>query len=127
MRAGSVAQALQEAGQHRLRLGLLDLCLPDGDGVELADSLRTQHADVPLILMTAYPLRLQEHPEMAGRFTHVLTKPLDLHRLRQAVDEALGERSPAGMLDPALPVPAPASDSLHLAPNRPTASRHTTK
>jgi cobalt-zinc-cadmium efflux system membrane fusion protein len=122
IRAGSVAQALQEAGQHPLRLALLDLCLPDGDGVELADSLRTQHADVPLILMTAYPLRLQEHPEMAGRFTHVLTKPLDLHRLRRAVDEALGERSPAGMSDPAPPVPAAAPDSPHPAPNVPAGS-----
>jgi membrane fusion protein, heavy metal efflux system len=105
IRAGSVAQALQEAGQRPLRLALLDLCLPDGDGVELADNLRSQHADVPLILMTAYPLRLQEHPEMAGRFTHVLTKPLDLHRLRRAVDEALGERPPVEVSDAVAPVP----------------------
>ncbi|HEV3236555.1 MAG TPA: response regulator, partial [Gemmataceae bacterium] len=116
IRAGSVAQALQEAEQHPLRLALLDLCLPDGDGVELADSLRSQHADVPLILMTAYPLRLQEHPEMAGKFTHVLTKPLDLHRLRGAVDEALGERSPAKLLHAAKPVPAAVSDAPHSEP-----------
>jgi hypothetical protein len=36
--------------------------------------------------MTAYPLRLREHPELAADFARVLTKPLDLAELRRAVE-----------------------------------------
>jgi CheY-like chemotaxis protein len=70
---------------------LIDLCLPDGDGLELARQLRRQHPDLTLILMTAYPLRLREHPERAGVFARVLIKPLDLTELRQAVESCIPE------------------------------------
>lgn len=88
-RAGSAGQALWMARQYRPQLALLDLCLPDGDGIELANRLRAEHPDLVLILMTAYPLRLREHPELGGPFARVLTKPLDLAELRGAVDECL--------------------------------------
>src|ERR1700736_3571581 len=54
--ANSMAQALEAARRQRPRLALLDLCLPDGDGVELARKLQAEYPDLPLILMTAYPL-----------------------------------------------------------------------
>jgi cobalt-zinc-cadmium efflux system membrane fusion protein len=91
LRASNAAQALQLADQQPPQLALVDLCLPDVDGVELAKSMRSNHADVPLILMTAYPLRLRDHPEMAGHFTRILTKPLNLQELRQAVDASMDE------------------------------------
>src|SRR5260370_40207506 len=53
----------------------------------------SSNADVRLILMTAYPLRLRDHPEMAGHFTRILTKPLNLQELRQAVDASMDESS----------------------------------
>jgi CheY-like chemotaxis protein len=56
--AGSVAQALERVREQRPALGLLDLRLPDGDGVDLARQLEQQVGRFPLILMTAYPLRL---------------------------------------------------------------------
>jgi cobalt-zinc-cadmium efflux system membrane fusion protein len=65
--------------------------LPDGDGIDLARQLKAAYPDLPMILMTAYPLRLREQPELAEHFTRVLTKPLNLQELRQAVDAALAE------------------------------------
>lgn len=88
-RAGSAGQALGMARQHRPRLALLDLCLPDGDGIELARQLRAEQPDLTLILMTAYPLRLREQPELGDAFARVLTKPLDLAELREAVGASL--------------------------------------
>ncbi len=95
--AGSVAQALERAHQQRPALGLIDLRLPDGDGVELARQLRQQVGRFPLILMTAYPLRLRDQPELAREFAHVLTKPLNLEELRRAIATSLGTttRTPA--------------------------------
>jgi cobalt-zinc-cadmium efflux system membrane fusion protein len=93
LQATNAAQALQLADKQDPQLALVDLCLPDIDGLELAKDLRSRHAKVPLILMTAYPMRLREHPEMANHFTRILTKPLNLQDLRQAVDSALGEET----------------------------------
>src|SRR5262249_48304807 len=76
--AASVDRALQLAADQVLALAMLDLCLPDGDGMELARKLRDSFPNLPLLLMTAYPLRLRDHPEMAGYFARVLTKPLNL-------------------------------------------------
>jgi cobalt-zinc-cadmium efflux system membrane fusion protein len=103
--ATTMAQALELARRHRPRLALLDLCLPDGDGTDLARELQAEYPDIPLILMTAYPLRLREHPELSERFTRVLTKPLNLQELRQAVDAALTEgAAPAPSRSRVLPV-----------------------
>jgi cobalt-zinc-cadmium efflux system membrane fusion protein len=108
LQAGTVAQARQMAREHRPQLGLLDLTLPDGDGVELAEQFEADGLHFPLILITAYPLRLREHPELSSRFVRVLTKPLNLQELRQAVDTALGGTTTA----PTAPVaPAPAVQS----------------
>jgi membrane fusion protein, heavy metal efflux system len=100
--AGSVAQALDLTREDKPQLGLLDLSLPDGDGMGLAMKLRAQGVDCPLILVTAYPLRLRDRPELRGSFTRILTKPLNLQDLRQAIDAALTEPAAA-----TAPTPAP--------------------
>ncbi len=97
--AGSVAQALELTREDRPQLGLLDLSLPDGDGMELATKLRGQGVECPLILVTAYPLRLRDRPELSSAFTRILTKPLNLQDLRQAIDAALAGTSRRGYLD----------------------------
>ena len=89
--AQTARQAVSRAREHSPRLALLDLCLPDGNGLELARQLRQEHPDLVLILMTAYPLRLREHPELIGAFCRVLMKPLDLADLRRAIESSLAE------------------------------------
>jgi cobalt-zinc-cadmium efflux system membrane fusion protein len=101
VQAGSVAQALQAAREQCPRVALLDLCLPDGDGVELAERLVEECGPLPVVLMTAYPLRLRDHPELAHRFRRVLTKPLNLEELRQTIESALAETG--------APLPPPAA------------------
>jgi cobalt-zinc-cadmium efflux system membrane fusion protein len=95
--AATVRRALEMARLRPPGLALLDLCLPDGNGVELARSLRQRHAGLPLLLMTAYPLREKEKPVLAELGAEVLTKPFSPETLRQAVSNALAA--------PALPSP----------------------
>jgi cobalt-zinc-cadmium efflux system membrane fusion protein len=126
MEAHTVAQALEAARGQKPDLGLLDLRLPDGDGVELARRLADEGGRFPLVLMTAYPLRLRDHPEMAADFARVLTKPLNLQELRQAVDAALTAAPPAPHDGPAAaaapPAPSPEQDMAEPAETpRPTA------
>ena len=93
--AGSVADALEVARQRHPQLGLVDLGLPDGDGIELARRLKREVGPLPLILMMANPSRLRDHPELAQEFVHVLTKPFDLDELRQVVEQALASTGAA--------------------------------
>jgi cobalt-zinc-cadmium efflux system membrane fusion protein len=97
--AAGVAQALDVAKQHPPDLALVDLSLPDGDGVELGKQLQARQSGLPLILLTAYPLRLRDNPELARPFARVLTKPADLDELRDAVARALVEKP----MHPSLP------------------------
>ncbi len=95
--AAGVAQALELMQTHRPQLALLDLCLPDGDGVQLAAQLRALSPDLVLILMTAYPLRLRDHPELAQEFAQVLTKPLDLAELRRVISDRTNQALSPGV------------------------------
>src|SRR5208282_320648 len=110
--ATGASDALELARQHPPDLAMLDLSLKDGDGVDLAGQLHARQAELPLILMTGYPLRLRERPELAGPFRRVLTKPLDLGNFRKTVravlsEEAMKPRTPRPQLEPKAPEPAP--------------------
>ncbi|MGH9677667.1 MAG: response regulator, partial [Candidatus Acidiferrum sp.] len=89
VQATTVAEARIKAGEAKPSLALLDLCLPDGDGLELARDLLSMRADLPLVLITAYPLRLRDHPELTKQFRCVLTKPINIVELREAIRTAL--------------------------------------
>ena len=91
-RATSPGGALELARREAPDIALVDLCYPDGDGVELAGQLRASYGDLPLVLMTAYPVRVRERPELSRVFDRVLSKPINLDELRQALNAALDQR-----------------------------------
>ncbi len=128
VQAASVAQALAAAREQPLSLGLIDLRLPDGDGVELARQLEQQVGHFPLILMTAYPLRLRDEPELVKGFVRVLTKPLDLDELRRAIATSL---KPTAAEPREEPRPSGSGDAHHsptvAAPAAPTVPVHPAK
>jgi two-component system, sensor histidine kinase and response regulator len=72
-------------------VALLDLHLPDGNGVDLAAELRLRYPDLPMILMTGCPFRLREQPHGTQYFRQVLQKPLELSELREAISAAVNE------------------------------------
>ncbi len=112
LEAGDANRAVALTEQHRPQLAVLDLCLGDGDGGDLADQLHARQGGLPLILVTGYPLRLHERPELAKPFLRVLTKPVDVNELRLAVNAALSEGAmqqpnptPVSAPEPAAPAP----------------------
>ena len=67
---------------------LLDLRLPDGDGLELFRKLRAADKQVPVILMTAYPdTRAAVQAIKEGAFDYV-SKPFELAEVKLAVAKA---------------------------------------
>jgi cobalt-zinc-cadmium efflux system membrane fusion protein len=117
LRAASVAEAQQQP-LDAVQVGLVDLSLPDGNGVDLARALHQHHPGLPLILMTAYPNRVREQSEAASEFRQILTKPVDLEQLRHIIAAALTEE-PMSQPKPAANLAAqeePVSASLAAGP-----------
>lgn len=90
---GTIAEAraaLSNAG--RFQAMLLDLVLPDGDGVILIRELRSSHEtqDLPIIVVSAYTERGREALDFnALNVVDWIAKPVDLDSLRRAVRAAV--------------------------------------
>jgi PAS domain S-box-containing protein len=54
--AGSLAEARQRLGEGHYDLILLDLGLPDGNGLELLEELHRQHPGLPVVVLSAQEL-----------------------------------------------------------------------
>jgi signal transduction histidine kinase/CheY-like chemotaxis protein len=87
---------LDLAQQHNPDLVLLDLHLPDMSGGEILRRLREDPRthDIPVIVISADATPSQVHKLLAEGADAYLTKPLDVQRFLQLVDETLKQRSP---------------------------------
>ena len=52
--ASSIAQAKALSERHALAMALVDMELPDGNGIELIEWLRTRHAETPILVISAW-------------------------------------------------------------------------
>ncbi|MDT9001222.1 CHASE domain-containing protein [Paucibacter sp. APW11] len=70
-------------------LVLLDLQLPDGDGLSLLRELRAAGASMPIIMVSANAVAEQIEACLAAGAQHYLTKPVELRELLHLLDELL--------------------------------------
>ncbi len=82
--ASSAAEAQQVAHQNRPDLYMLDLDLPDSDGLTLAHTLTAIHS-APVILVSAYAESIE-----SGSLEYVyLAKPLDPDHVARTIQRTL--------------------------------------
>ncbi|HEB94223.1 MAG TPA: sigma-54-dependent Fis family transcriptional regulator [Gammaproteobacteria bacterium] len=87
--AADLAEARERLSQHRFDLCLTDMKLPDGNGIELVEYISAQHAKTPVAVITAHGnMEWAIRALKAGAFDFV-SKPVDLHILRNLVNTAL--------------------------------------
>jgi two-component system, OmpR family, catabolic regulation response regulator CreB len=91
--AGTLAEARDLLARGpRPDLVVLDLGLPDGDGLTLCREVKAAHPGLPVMVLTAYTdddARRLAREAGADRFVE---KPFDPDDLRATVDELLGRR-----------------------------------
>lgn len=72
-----------------LDLAIVDLRLPDGDGIELMQKLRTIHPNIQVIILTGHAsIESAVDATRKGAF-HFVTKPCNLDEIMTLVDRAL--------------------------------------
>ncbi len=90
-------------GHSGVRLGytvdyavlIVDLCLPDMDGMEVARRIKGHQPDISIIVITAHSTREKFHEVAQLGVTAFLEKPFALSAVRKAVSEALAARTQA--------------------------------
>src|SRR5205085_59282 len=91
--AGSVRTALAAVAQTDVQAAIVDLMLPDGDGLTLTRELKARDAAMEVIVITAYGSvrKAMEATKGAGAF-YVLEKPFDPDEVVGLVKNALEHR-----------------------------------
>ena len=90
MVAGTVAGALELVRAHRFNAIILDLGLPDGDGIEVLKESQRLDPSLPVVIVTAHISQDRTVGSLAeGAFAY-LTKPYDREELRHILRRAIG-------------------------------------
>jgi two-component system response regulator HydG len=84
-------QALELVKQHAYDVALLDLKMPDMDGVTLYREIKKLQAGTVAIIVTAYASNQATQDALSAGAWQVLPKPVDFPRLLRLVDEALDQ------------------------------------
>ncbi len=80
-------EAVLQIGQEKPDLILLDIVMPNLNGLELAEKIRKMHRDIKIIILTGYPEYLTE--DERGKFLDYMTKPVDVKKLYDTIVQAL--------------------------------------
>jgi two-component system repressor protein LuxO len=112
--AGTAAEGLSAFHKSGAQVILLDLMLPDRDGLDLMQEMLTERPEVSVIVITANGSINKAVEAMRAGAHEFLVKPFDETRFLGAVDNALAGRSPRRIL-PARPA-APATTVATVLP-----------
>jgi len=93
--AGTAAEALARAAEVRPDLVLLDVMLPDGDGLDVCRRLRAAGSRAAVVFLTARDTRSDEIAGLAYGGDDWITKPFDVDVLLARVRAVLRRTDPA--------------------------------
>ncbi|MCR9245891.1 MAG: sigma-54 dependent transcriptional regulator [bacterium] len=100
----SARQGLAAIATHSPALIVLDIGLPDQNGLEVLDHIRAEHGDLPVLVITAHG-NLQNAVDARKRgASNYLVKPIDMHEFAGAVHSMLD--GPAALSSPASAQPS---------------------
>ena len=90
--ASSVQEGLERAGNGPFNVGLLDIKLPDGKGVDLLAPLKERQPDIELIMVTGYASTETAIQALNEGATAYITKPLNMDEVLLEVRKILDKQ-----------------------------------
>ncbi|MHC4083798.1 MAG: sigma-54-dependent transcriptional regulator [Planctomycetota bacterium] len=91
--AESIKSALAELGKQSYSLVITDVNLPDGDGLELLETIKREHPQTVVIVITGYGTIESAVKAIKQGAYDYLTKPITDDELRMAVERAIKQQS----------------------------------
>jgi DNA-binding NtrC family response regulator len=89
---GKPQDVLTEIKEGRHQIVLLDVRMPEMDGVQLLREIRAIDSDICVIVMTGYPSVESAVDTMKSDAFDYLRKPFELDQLRQVIQRAIREK-----------------------------------
>jgi len=89
--AGDGAEGLAELDRANYDLVVLDLRMPEMNGIEFLEQVRGGRPDLPVIVCTAVRGAESEYELWASKVSAILNKPVDLELLKKEIAKTLGE------------------------------------
>ncbi|MCG2715436.1 MAG: response regulator [Candidatus Marinimicrobia bacterium] len=83
--AFSLAEAREQIEKFKPTIILLDIKLPDGDGVEFLKEIKVNHADIDVIMITGIADKEIALSALKNGAADYITKPIDLNYLTNSV------------------------------------------
>ncbi len=87
--ASGVSEAVRKCGQTHFPLVVTDVCMPDGDGLELMRRVRATDISTAVIVLTAFGTVAQAVQAMRNGACDYLTKPFSFEQLQSAVERVM--------------------------------------
>ncbi|MFN2508163.1 MAG: sigma-54-dependent transcriptional regulator [Chthoniobacterales bacterium] len=91
--AATAAQGLRVLKSNSPALVLLDLQLPDADGLQMLEQIKQEHSDTQVIILTAHDSLNNAIESIKRGAYHFISKPYAPEELLSLVDKALEKRS----------------------------------
>jgi DNA-binding NtrC family response regulator len=91
--AATAALGLRALKNKQPALVLLDLQLPDAQGLEMLDQIKSQHADMPVIILTAHDSLSNAIESIKRGAYHFISKPYAPEELLSLVEKALEKQT----------------------------------
>jgi len=93
--ATSVQEGLLAVEKHQPDLGIFDLVIPGGDGLQLAQKAKEMRPGLECILLTAQPGQIEWSPELGKCFRAIVDKVRAFDVLLREIDMILREKFPS--------------------------------
>jgi FixJ family two-component response regulator len=102
--ADCARKALEQFGAHHFDLAILDMRMPEMDGLDLLEEMRKRGLNTPTVIITAYGDIPHAVRAMQLGAIDFLQKPLTPEALRSLVAEILARHLPDGATSPQAPI-----------------------
>jgi len=85
----STMEALKDFKSNDYDLVITDMEMPEMGGREFAELIKTENSDIPILLLSGWPIFLEEEPTLAEFIDFALAKPFTVEDIQKVILAAL--------------------------------------